>query len=210
MAADIGGQNTTEYELELSPDGRLFFSRLPAGEGKGGDAAIALYQAFARDSGFGLLQLGFLATNSAMPSSVFFWKSYADRFIDTVRLTDGLEELRQNLRVAFPEEFADEFVQSAPPLPGIEYLRAGVLYEFWRAMNQALCHELSEWSGSVKDYFVARNPAWHQVDRLCFNLAENRKNPQLPFAFLATYTSGLSESGRLRHLPLKKIGRAHV
>ncbi len=203
MAADIGGQNTTEYELELSPDGRLFFNRSPESEGNGGAAAVALYQAFARDSGIGLLQLGFLATNAAMPSSVFFWKSYADRFLDTVRLTDGLEELRQNLRVAFPEEFADEFVQSAPPLPGIEYLRAGVLYEFWRAMNQALCHELREWSGSVKDYFVSRNPAWHQVDRLCFNLAENPKNPQLPFAFLATYTSGLSESGRLRHLPLK-------
>lgn len=190
-------------ELELSPDGRLFFScPPPAGDGKGA-ALSELYQAFQRDAGAGLLLLGFSGAVLEMPVSLAFWKSYADRFLSAVRLTDGLEELRQNLRVAFPEEFADEFVQSAPPLPGIEYLRPGVLYDLWRGLNQALCHDLSEWQGSVKDYFVARNPAWHQVDRLCFNLAENRKNPQLPFAFLATYTSGISETGRLRHLPLK-------
>ena len=35
-----------------------------------------------------------------------------------------------------------------------------------------------------------------------FNLAENRKDPQAPFAFLATYTARLSAYGKAQHQPL--------
>jgi non-specific serine/threonine protein kinase len=35
-----------------------------------------------------------------------------------------------------------------------------------------------------------------------FNLAENRQDPDYPFAFLATYTSRLSATGAAQHLPL--------
>lgn len=38
-----------------------------------------------------------------------------------------------------------------------------------------------------------------------FNLAENRKDDDTPFAFLATYTTALSTRGKEQHLPL---GRA--
>ncbi len=37
-----------------------------------------------------------------------------------------------------------------------------------------------------------------------FNLAENRKDPEAPFAFLATYTSRLSARGAAQHLPLSR------
>ena len=35
-----------------------------------------------------------------------------------------------------------------------------------------------------------------------FNLAENRKDAERPFAFLATYASSLAAHGALRHAPL--------
>jgi hypothetical protein len=38
-----------------------------------------------------------------------------------------------------------------------------------------------------------------------FHLAENKRNPAHPFAFLATYTNRVSEQGKVQHLPL---GRA--
>jgi len=37
-----------------------------------------------------------------------------------------------------------------------------------------------------------------------FNLAENRKDSEAPFAFLATYTSRLSAHGKAQHLPLSR------
>ena len=48
----------------------------------------------------------------------------------------------------------------------------------------------------------ARDSRWRLVGRVHFNLAENRRDPECPFAFMATYTSGLAASGALRHLPL--------
>ena len=37
-----------------------------------------------------------------------------------------------------------------------------------------------------------------------FNLAENRKDPDAPFAFLATYTTRLAANAKAQHLPLGK------
>jgi len=48
---------------------------------------------------------------------------------------------------------------------------------------------------SLADFLKGRHPAWNLVGRVYFNLAENRKDPDTPFAFLATYTSRLSAHG---------------
>lgn len=37
-----------------------------------------------------------------------------------------------------------------------------------------------------------------------FHLAENKRNPERPFAFMATYASRLSVIGRVQHLPLER------
>ena len=42
------------------------------------------------------------------------------------------------------------------------------------------------------------------VGRVHFNLAENRKDEDAPFAFLATYTTRLSIEAKAQHLPLGK------
>ncbi|MDR1612469.1 MAG: DEAD/DEAH box helicase, partial [Planctomycetota bacterium] len=44
--------------------------------------------------------------------------------------------------------------------------------------------------------------AWRLVGRVCFHLAENKKNPDYPFAFLATYAPKLSARGQAQHAPL--------
>ena len=43
------------------------------------------------------------------------------------------------------------------------------------------------------------------MGRVCFHLAENKNNAEMPFAFLATYTTHLSANAKVQHLPL---GRA--
>ena len=54
-------------------------------------------------------------------------------------------------------------------------------------------------------YLKSCNPLWNSVGRVTFHLAENKRNPAHPFAFLATYTNRVSEQGNVQHLPL---GRA--
>jgi hypothetical protein len=48
------------------------------------------------------------------------------------------------------------------------------------------------------------------VGRVHFNVAENRKDPDAPFAFLATYTTRLSAQAKAQHLPLGQALREYA
>ena len=81
-------------------------------------------------------------------------------------------------------------------MTGAEYLSAEVLASLWRCMGQALDAELAESGCPLQEFLKRRNPAWNLVGRVHFNLAENRKDPDAPFAFLATYTPGCRRRAR--------------
>ena len=89
---------------------------------------------------------------------------------------------------------------------GAEYLTAAVLRNLWGELNAAFALELSQSNCGVQDFLKRRNPAWNLVGRVHFNLAENRKDPDSPFAFLATYTMRLNTNSsgqtKAQHLPL--------
>src|ERR1700736_4440201 len=93
---------------------------------------------------------------------------------------------------------------SAPPMMGAEYLTAAVLADLWRSVDAAFDAELDEARLSVQEFLKARHPAWNLVGRVHFNLAENRKDEEAPFAFIATYTTRLSAQAKAQHLPLGK------
>ena len=90
-------------------------------------------------------------------------------------------------------------------MEGAEYVTASVLETLWTEIAEAFRSELAESKTSVQAFLQHKNPAWHLVGRVHFNLAENRKDEEAPFAFLATYTPQLSARAQAQHLPL---GRA--
>jgi hypothetical protein len=55
----------------------------------------------------------------------------------------------------------------------------------------------------LQSFLAGFNPAWTLVGRVHFNLAENRRDPDYPFAFMATYTTGLSAGAG----PVSAVGR---
>ena len=66
-------------------------------------------------------------------------------------------------------------------------------------------------AGTDLQSFLAKfNPVWTLVGRVHFNLAENRRDPEFPFAFMATYTTGLSAAARAQHLPLGEALRQYA
>ena len=79
-----------------------------------------------------------------------------------------------------------------------------MLADLWRAMDAAFDAELAQVKLSVQEFLKSRHPAWNLVGRVHFNLAENRKDEDAPFAFLATYTTRLSAQAKAQHLPLGK------
>ncbi|MGA3211090.1 MAG: hypothetical protein ABSD20_07260 [Terriglobales bacterium] len=77
-------------------------------------------------------------------------------------------------------------------------------------MDAAFATELAKSGASVQDFLKQLNPAWNLVGRVHFNLAENRKDEQAPFAFLATYTTQLSAHAKAQHLPLGEALREYA
>ena len=51
-------------------------------------------------------------------------------------------------------------------------------------------------------FLAAHDSRWRHVGRVHLHLAENRKDAERPFAFLATYAPGLAAHGEVRHAPL--------
>ncbi len=85
-----------------------------------------------------------------------------------------------------------------------------MLEALWQELDTAFAIELSESKCGVQDFLKRRNPAWNLVGRVHFNVAENRKDPDAPFAFLATYTTRLSAQSRAQHLPLGQALREYA
>jgi non-specific serine/threonine protein kinase len=96
-------------------------------------------------------------------------------------------------------------VLSAPPMQGLEYLDVDCLADWWLELDNLVRQDAQGSGRTVQDYLHELNPVWRTVGRVTFHLAENKRDPEYPFAFLATYANRLSMQGKVQHLPL---GRA--
>src|SRR5947208_11064558 len=90
-------------------------------------------------------------------------------------------------------------------MTGLEYLTADVLAGWWRDLDSLVRSEIERHPSGAQGYLRERNTQWRFVGRVTFHLAENKRNPQYPFAFLATFANGLTPQGKVKHEPL---GRA--
>jgi SNF2 domain-containing protein/SNF2 helicase protein/helicase-like protein len=193
--------DSIELSLTLTPHGRLVLSRDAQGAPLEARLAERLLQAFARGPGHGLLMLGADETATVLPPVLSYWREFGARYV-TALCTQHVE--------APPDELLERMALAAPPMLGAEYLTAGVLRDLWRETDAAFAVELAESKSSVQDFLKSRNPAWNLVGRVHFNVAENRKDADAPFAFLATYTARLSSQAKAQHLPLGQALREYA
>jgi SNF2-related domain/SNF2 Helicase protein/Helicase conserved C-terminal domain len=201
--------------LLLTPHGHL---KLAPEEGAPDlDAALAgrLRRAFERGSGHGLLELGAGEAGTALPPVFAYWREFGARYVTALCTQPDIEARREKARVPHPsEEELNWIALGAPPMTGAEYLTAAVLEALWQELDAAFAIELTE-SGTesrlgVQEFLKQHNPAWNLVGRVHFNLAENRKDTEAPFAFLATYTTRLSAQAKAQHLPLGQALREYA
>jgi non-specific serine/threonine protein kinase len=182
----------------LSPHGALSLAPDPAAPAFLADReADALEQAFARGPGAGLLHLGAALLPDALPAAFAYWRRVAHRHVARFCTAGGD-------RPAAPPLAADELEQlvaAAPAMVGGEYLSTEVLQELWSAIGEAL-RQASAGAGGAQAFLAGLNPGWHLVGRVCFHLAENKRNDSRPFAFLATYAPRIARGDRVQHQPL--------
>jgi non-specific serine/threonine protein kinase len=96
-----------------------------------------------------------------------------------------------------------EWVLNAPPMRGAEYLSPDVLSTIWKRLADWTLSRIAA-CGGLNEFLKADAPLWSRVGRVTLHLAENKGDPEFPFAFMASYASGLSDAGRVKQLPLGK------
>jgi superfamily II DNA or RNA helicase len=164
-----------------------------------------LEQAFGRGPGHGLLALGADEVATALPAVLSYWRDFGARYVTALCALPELGEGTAKPPVPLPGEGELAATAAAvPPMTGAEYLTTATLADLWHATDAAFDAELAGAGLSVQGFLKSRNPAWNLVGRVHFNLAENRKDEEAPFAFLATYTTRLSASAKAQHVPLGK------
>ncbi len=198
--------------LILTPHGRLSLAEEDAVPVLDFDLAQRLRGAFARGSGHGLLQLGAGEVGTALPPGLSYWREFGGGYVTALCTQPDTETLRQTPQAlpSPPDAELARLALGAPVMTGAEYLTAAVLHALWQEMDSAFRLELSESRCGVQEFLKRRNPAWNLVGRVHFNLAENRRDEEAPFAFLASYTTRLSAHAKAQHLPLGQALREYA
>jgi len=174
------------------------------------ERGIRLQKAFALGCGHGLLSLGADEVGTILPATLSYWRTFGARYVTALCSLPGIGE-RSKSPVPIPADGELEAMAAAvPPMTGAEYVSAELLENLWRLTDSAFDAELAESRLTVQEFLKSRHPAWNLLGRVHFNLAENRKDEDAPFAFLATYTTRLSADAKPQHLPLSKALREYA
>jgi hypothetical protein len=189
----------------FTPHGSLALRQAGEGLALDPEQGSRLEKAFAGGSGHGLLWLGANEVGTALPPVLSYWRQLGTRYVTALCALPGIAEGRAKPPVPAPADGElDTMAAAVPPMDGAEYVTTATLAELWRSMDAAFDAELADARLSVQEFLKTRHPAWNLVGRVHFNLAENRKDEDAPFAFLATYTTRLSAAAKAQHLPLGK------
>jgi superfamily II DNA or RNA helicase len=190
--------------LRLTPQGHLIAEDQDDAPEIESRVGTRLVEAFAQGSGYGLVRLGAGEVGQALPPVFVWWRSFAARYIGAVCLNASGREDDATIPVVAPPDAGDlrSLVLTAPMMTGAEYLTEAVLLALWDETALAFAAALAASGTGLQRFLNTMNAAWNLVGRVHFNLAENRRDEEQPFAFMATYTTRLSAQARAQHVPL--------
>jgi superfamily II DNA or RNA helicase len=197
--------------LRLTPHGHLILEQSADAPELDEGVASRLAEAFLRGSGHGLLWLGAAEVGQNLPPLLLWWRGFATRYVGALCLRTSGQDGAAVPDIEAPDA-ADlaSLVLTAPMMPCAEYLTQDVLRALWHATAAALAAALVEAKTDLQSFLKGLNPAWNLVGRVHFNLAENRRDADAPFAFLATYSTQLSAQARAQHVPLGQALREYA
>ncbi len=168
---------------------------------------------FSAGNGAGLLLLTQREVAENAPAAHYFRKLFTDYLR---RLGGAGEPAERNLEGIFgtvrPDEAEVEAQAfSAPPFTGGEYFDGALLYRFYLEFEQALQAKFNARLESFAEFLRSLSPAWKNVGKVSFHLAENKGDTTgaLPFAFMASFIHR-AEHDRPKHLPLAAALKAYA
>ena len=189
-----------DLPLHLSPAGRL---RLGVVNDVGSSAFLdAVAEAFRAGEEGGLFELAARPSEGELSPLLGYWRDFAAHYL-TERCHSPIGQAVLEPLARLPPKRPRGIIEAAPPMEGAEYLAPECLQGLWASLDAWLLGE-TEAAGGLETFLAERAPLWRQVGRVCFHLAENKKDPEFPFAFLATYAPRLESAEKVRYQPLSR------
>ena len=192
------------HELTITPEGHLLV-RETSSESSERKPSKRLLEAYGESPARGMLHSATEEMDAALPPPFEFARSIARLYLTNLCQAAIAEPGGAVPDLPLPLEEFDRAVFRAPPMMGLEYLSEEVISAWWRDLDSLVRSEIKLHPEGTQGYLRERNPQWRYVGRVTFHLAENKRNPEYPFAFLATFANGLTPQGKVKHEPL---GRA--
>ncbi len=197
MSLDLYVTTQRQFRLEAHADEQS--PSLPVA------VARRIEHAFQKGQASGLLHLATTELKTDLPQTLAFARGFAQRYVTQLCHLGDAEVLQHESLIPPPnEDELSRLVLDAPPMKGLEYLDSGALEAAWIDLDSLVRAEVAATGKGLRAYLHEKNPLWRVVGRVTFHLAENKRDEQLPFAFLATYASGVSDRGEAQHLPLAR------
>jgi len=192
------------HDLTITPQGHFRIQEMPH------DAQLqrlskTLLDSYGESAARGMLDSASVDLDKALPPAFEFARSIARLYLTSLcKLATG-EPGEAVSEIPPPLVELERALLQAPPMTGLEYLTSDVLSNWWQEIDTLVRSEIEKHSGGAQGYLRERNLQWRFVGRVTFHLAENRRDSERPFAFLATFANGLTPQGKVKHEPL---GRA--
>ncbi|MBU4399968.1 MAG: DEAD/DEAH box helicase, partial [Planctomycetes bacterium] len=152
----------------------------------------------------GLFALATERFDAPLPPSLAYWRDFAAKYLTELCHTPGTTGAEVGELAPPPSAELVALLLSLPPMQGAEYVTDAALQDVWNDLHGWVRDQVASSGRDLSGFLKDRAPLWHQVGRVCFHLAENRRDPEYPFAFLATYAPSLAGGTRVQYQPLSK------
>jgi hypothetical protein len=144
------------------------------------------------------------------PPEFAFWRDYARNYFAAL-CRQNVSTFQKWCPVETPDAAVlEEWLQLAPPMPGLGYLSQDHLERLWQEIDSHTKVAATEHLEGLSGFLKSLDTNWNLTGRVTFHLAENKKNPDAPFAFMATYTQSQAKDGKTQHIPLAEALRESI
>ena len=199
----MADETRTMHELTITPLGHLLLRETP--DVAGAKLSKPLLDAYGQSAARGMLESASKEWDAALPPAFDYARTVGRLYLTGLCRVAAGEPGEPIPEVPPPAADLERLVPRVPPMTGAEYLTTDVLAAWWRDLDALVRADIASHTGGARGYLRERNPQWRFVGRVTFHLAENKRDPDRPFAFLATFANGLTPQGKVKHEPL---GRA--
>lgn len=140
--------------------------------------------------------------SNQLPVSLRFFRELAASYL-TQRCQHSAEGESMSPLPSPDDNLLSSLQRNIPPITGAEYITVDVLLAWWQELDQWLINRVDDDVDTLHTFLQQEAPEWHPRGRVCLHLAENKTQPDRPFAFIATYSPN-DTAGKKRHIPLAK------